>query len=82
MDHPLDSYARTRAGGTIEDMRIDWRSPRVIGVAIALVVLAIAVSQGMFWSWEAVQYLEWGAVAVLVLVGAAAVKYLLQRKRD
>jgi D-alanyl-lipoteichoic acid acyltransferase DltB (MBOAT superfamily) len=63
-------------------MDIQWRSPRVIGVAVAVVVVAIAISQGMFWSWEAVQYLEWGAVAVLVLVGAAAVKYLLQRKKD
>lgn len=63
-------------------MDIQWRSPRVIGVAIAVVVLVIAVSQGMFWSWEAVRYLEWGTVAVLVLVGAAAVKYLLQRKKD
>lgn len=54
----------------------------MIGVAIAVVVLVIAISQGMFWSWEAVQYLEWGIVVVLVLVGASAVKYLLQRKRD
>lgn len=63
-------------------MDIKWRSPRVIGVAAAVAVVAIAVSQGMFWSWEAVEYLEWGIVAVLVLVGAAAVKVLFQRRRD
>lgn len=63
-------------------MRFDWRSPRVIGAAVALVVLVIAISQGMFWSWERVDYLEWGIIAVLVLVGASAVKYLVQRKRD
>lgn len=64
-------------------MNIDWRSPRVIGAAVAVVVLVIAVSQGMFWSWERVDYLEWGIIVVLVLVGAAAVKFLIQqRKRD
>lgn len=64
-------------------MNIDWKSPRVIGAAVALVVLVVAISQGMFWSWERVDYLEWGIVLVLLLVGASAVKYLVtQRKRD
>lgn len=64
-------------------MNIDWRSPRVIGIAVAVVVLVVAISQGMFWSWERVDYLEWGIIAVLVLVGAAAVKFLVtSRKRD
>lgn len=62
-------------------MDIDWRSPRVIGIAVAVVVLVFAISQGMFWSWERVEYLEWGFIAVLVLLGAAAVKYLVTRKR-
>lgn len=63
-------------------MDIQWSPAAYFGAAAAVVVLAIAISQGMFWSWEAVQYLEWGIVLVLVLVGAAAVKYLVTRKRD
>lgn len=56
---------------------MNWKSPRTIGALIAAAALAVAISQGMFWSWESVDYIEWGIIAVLALVGAAAVKYLL-----
>lgn len=61
-------------------MSIDWRAPRTWGIAIATIAIIVAISQGMFWSWEMVTYIEWAIIAVLILVGASAVKYLLQKK--
>lgn len=64
-------------------MNVDWKSPRTIGTLVVVALLAFAISQGMFWSWDEMDYLGWGLLVVVVLIAAAATKFLLtQRKRD
>lgn len=63
-------------------MRIDWRSPRtLVTTAVVVVVLVLAVSEGMLWEWGMWDYIGWGLLALAVLIAAAAVKFLAQSAR-
>lgn len=50
---------------------------RLIAAAVVMAALVFAVSQGMFRTWDAMDYLGWGIGLAFLLIVAAAVKYLL-----